>query len=102
AEDGRRDFHVTGVQTCALPIWSGRRRPVARCPEDQLTCWLDRLAERDPAVHRHRDEQQGEVGERVLVELPGLRGDPVLADDRPRSEERRSGKERIVWWTPSS
>src|SRR5690606_19714804 len=41
--DGIRDFHVTGVQTCALPIYSGaggphtrgregpsRRRPVAR------------------------------------------------------------------------
>src|SRR5690606_40801525 len=23
AEDGIRDFHVTGVQTCALPIWYG-------------------------------------------------------------------------------
>src|SRR6266700_4822708 len=23
AEDGIRDFHVTGVQTCALPIWAG-------------------------------------------------------------------------------
>src|SRR5690606_11756796 len=23
AEDGIRDFHVTGVQTCALPIWTG-------------------------------------------------------------------------------
>src|SRR5690606_39738246 len=34
AEDGIRDFHVTGVQTCALPIWwsarrvdGGRKRP---------------------------------------------------------------------------
>src|SRR5690606_24299371 len=26
AEDGIRDFHVTGVQTCALPIWTGRIR----------------------------------------------------------------------------
>src|SRR6266511_5525750 len=25
AEDGIRDFHVTGVQTCALPIWT--RKP---------------------------------------------------------------------------
>src|SRR5690606_39765093 len=25
AEDGIRDFHVTGVQTCALPIWSAIR-----------------------------------------------------------------------------
>src|SRR5690606_39446838 len=24
AEDGIRDFHVTGVQTCALPIWLAR------------------------------------------------------------------------------
>src|SRR5436309_7806739 len=35
AEDGIRIFHVTGVQTCALPIWAagrraGRRRS-ARC-----------------------------------------------------------------------
>src|SRR2546430_13177128 len=26
AEDGIRDLTVTGVQTCALPIYSGRRR----------------------------------------------------------------------------
>src|SRR5436309_4044504 len=25
AEDGIRDFHVTGVQTCALPIWKNPR-----------------------------------------------------------------------------
>src|SRR5690606_39901957 len=25
AEDGIRDFHVTGVQTCALPIWNLRK-----------------------------------------------------------------------------
>src|SRR5690606_40602725 len=39
AEDGIRDFHVTGVQTCALPIWNcpatgpplpGSPRPAAR------------------------------------------------------------------------
>src|SRR5690606_39315530 len=28
AEDGIRDFHVTGVQTCALPIsWGTARKP---------------------------------------------------------------------------
>src|SRR6266446_5736694 len=26
AEDGIRDYKVTGVQTCALPIWFGERR----------------------------------------------------------------------------
>src|SRR5256885_6977220 len=29
AEDGIRDYKVTGVQTCALPIWPGRRRLAA-------------------------------------------------------------------------
>src|SRR5690606_40216187 len=28
AEDGIRDFHVTGVQTCALPIWLRREKLV--------------------------------------------------------------------------
>src|SRR5690606_41141741 len=27
AEDGIRDFHVTGVQTCALPIWGWGSAP---------------------------------------------------------------------------
>src|SRR5690606_40553430 len=27
AEDGIRDFHVTGVQTCALPIWGAASDP---------------------------------------------------------------------------
>src|SRR5690606_40818819 len=30
AEDGIRDFHVTGVQTCALPIWRSPAR-IQRC-----------------------------------------------------------------------
>src|SRR5690606_40991271 len=29
AEDGIRDFHVTGVQTCALPIFLGNFSPEA-------------------------------------------------------------------------
>src|SRR5256885_9017642 len=32
AEDGIRDYKVTGVQTCALPISSNRRRS-ARCTD---------------------------------------------------------------------
>src|SRR5690606_40683488 len=31
AEDGIRDFHVTGVQTCALPIWLTGWRWPGRC-----------------------------------------------------------------------
>src|SRR2546422_8179948 len=34
AEDGIRDVAVTGVQTCALPIWSGTARFTARIAYD--------------------------------------------------------------------
>src|SRR5690606_40554907 len=32
AEDGIRDFHVTGVQTCALPISGGVSAAAINCP----------------------------------------------------------------------
>src|SRR5215469_17816873 len=34
AEDGIRDLYVTGVQTCALPIWY-------RPPDGTYLAWLD-------------------------------------------------------------
>src|SRR5690606_40294206 len=40
AEDGIRDFHVTGVQTCALPIYTRRAvsdQPTADRPTDGRT-----------------------------------------------------------------
>src|SRR5207302_7976845 len=36
AEDGIRDFHVTGVQTCALPIWILKTKP-ASCASGGIT-----------------------------------------------------------------
>src|SRR5690606_18670196 len=36
AEDGIRDFHVTGVQTCALPIYLGDGDLVERLLRQQL------------------------------------------------------------------
>src|SRR5437870_10271280 len=41
AEDGIRDGHVTGVQTCALPIWP--KRPIndqAPPMNDQMKIWM--------------------------------------------------------------
>src|SRR5699024_12123791 len=32
AEDGIRDRNVTGVQTCALPIWAAQKSPVKMYP----------------------------------------------------------------------
>src|SRR5207245_3630885 len=92
AEDGIRDATVTGVQTCALPIFG------------------DRKPERDPGIaaplrgecHRLR------AGVRHVVRAATARGvvDDVspgrsgvtlqpdkLCDEARRSEERRVGKE---------
>src|SRR5690606_39442202 len=51
-EDGIRDFHVTGVQTCALPIWCGAIEYLSRwrmaLAKDALlsgTKTLDRIAD---------------------------------------------------------
>src|SRR5437762_13972148 len=90
AEDGIRDTSVTGVQTCALPIWSA---PALRVSPG---IWLSYLV---PDQRRHRA-----AGERAYP----LAGPRLDEGDRqsltgavaggPRSEERRVGKECRVRW----
>src|SRR5438034_11477544 len=76
AEDGIRDHCVTGVQTCALPIFG----------------LVDRL---EPADRGAVEAEP--FFEDVLVQL-GDRDREVLPEPR-RSEERRVGKEcRSRWW----
>src|SRR6266511_5761826 len=40
AEDGIRDFRVTGVQTCALPIFAIRHQSMERIPANAIRAWL--------------------------------------------------------------
>src|SRR5690606_39729317 len=80
AEDGIRDFHVTGVQTCALPIFdppADRRRAAALSSPFRVLAW-------------------GHEARTLHAEGPG--SPPAGAVHRPpqrppRSEERRVGKE---------
>src|SRR5437870_11077918 len=74
AEDGIRDGHVTGVQTCALPI--SPKRAGRRLAEVLLLRLRQRALEQ---VSRY-----GGSRERPLGAL--------------RSEERRVGKEWRSWW----
>src|SRR6266511_4709532 len=61
AEDGIRDFHVTGVQTCALPISADGepdRRADCRAQEppsgqDRPATWRDHPCCRDHAGRNH-------------------------------------------------
>src|SRR5207253_7465592 len=71
AEDGIRDGHVTGVQTCALPICASPSR-----------CTRPELLEPTARYRSDRCRREGS-GTRTTV----------------RSEERRVGKEcRSRWW----
>src|SRR5256885_7658660 len=89
AEDGIRDYKVTGVQTCALPIWrvigvhlgSGQRVTSKRSHQrvEQL------IAAVDPACHRG------------AVDLDAIAGVNAAL---PRSEERSVGKECRSRWSP--
>src|SRR5205085_8410493 len=90
AEDGIRDLTVTGVQTCALPIYHRRRkrRHLAAAVRADLPCpssW--------PRPLRRHLCRPGPLQTPAVLRLPAdLPGHPPLA--RPaRSEERRVGKE---------
>src|SRR5207302_6167350 len=80
AEDGIRDFHVTGVQTCALPIWHRQATASARyLGPAVLPPRCNRALPRPPA---HAE---------ALGYCDDLR--PVRRFVASRSEERRVGKE---------
>src|SRR5690606_39631035 len=81
AEDGIRDFHVTGVQTCALPIWGP---PVL-------------LNLRGPSLVRCRPL---ETRPPLCQVPPGFSA--FLRRALQRSEERRAGKEWRSRWPPDA
>src|SRR5262249_59225417 len=81
AEDGIRDWSVTGVQTCALPILGTRPRP-NRCCQRRLTMTRASSAE---ARESGSVSQAARAVRRPLVGPAGRRVE--------RSEERRVGEE---------
>src|SRR5206468_5771522 len=83
AEDGIRDLIVTGVQTCALPIYVVDHD----CRQVQLRRVTQTL-ERGGGVHRQIELR------RELVRVFAGRGEDQ------RSEERRVGKECRYRWSP--
>src|SRR5256885_4412570 len=99
AEDGIRDYKVTGVQTCALPISSGTKNacaPKCACRECLPQWFAGHFQVQLPAtVGVARDE--------LLVELDaetGLRRRDHVPRLPTRSEERRVGKECRSRWSP--
>src|SRR5205807_4955231 len=95
AEDGIRDYKVTGVQTCALPI-----SPVL----DGFQLFLDKSS--PPSEVPARDTNQRPLRGPGLP--PGPRPSfwrapaPEKRPDGSRSEERRVGKECGAWGSAST
>src|SRR5256885_6907054 len=75
AEDGIRDYKVTGVQTCALPI--------------------SRISASTPLPQESTLAGFGGIKPSMMVAMSSLRTTP-----RIRSEERRVGKECRSRWSP--
>src|SRR5205807_2752489 len=94
AEDGIRDYKVTGVQTCALPIFPLRHQDGRAGPEPgpaEAVHPLE-LFHRDPIVTANR--RQGLTGLNPMASV-----DQSLVPPNFRSGERRVGKEgEWRWW----
>src|SRR5256885_3157326 len=90
AEDGIRDYKVTGVQTCALPIWQ-----LSLGEGVDVQAWVrgDGLRPQDLSV----ELVYGDAHEEQIVIQHTL---PMKYTKQERSEERRVGKECRSRWSP--
>src|SRR5256885_7834104 len=87
AEDGIRDYKVTGVQTCALPIWAGWKVNVNAADEAMLA--------KTPGI--------GKKGAAAIVAYRArhpFHSTEDLREVEGRSEERSVGKECRSRWSP--
>src|SRR5256885_917055 len=82
AEDGIRDYKVTGVQTCALPIYR-------LCAQWQIIRQLQIDLRRRDKDQRHE-----------AISYPHSDSAQRLCERVGRSEERRVGKECRSRWSP--
>src|SRR5690606_39390957 len=83
AEDGIRDFHVTGVQTCALPIW---RMPPEKCFNGRFAASVKPNSSNSSSVFRRASFRLSPSSLENIIKFSA-----ALSDSR--SEERRVGKE---------
>src|SRR5690606_39579545 len=99
--DGIRDFHVTGVQTCALPICTGSGAlllaGLSEFPQAQGV-GIDASAAALAVAHNNADRLGFSDRSRFLLQ-DWTAPDWTQFMQQPRSEERRVGKEGEERWT---
>src|SRR5690606_40053562 len=101
AEDGIRDFHVTGVQTCALPIYI----PLGLHTKEEGLNWSREVENSDTTSHGSQEPTRRDITSDVsgLVVIAQETKAQVLKmfNNIERSEERRVGKEWRTRWRAS-
>src|SRR5690606_39941138 len=99
AVDGIRCFHVTGVQTCALPIYHYIKLPATILYNDGMNLYglyVCRDQESRLAVFENLKEIMSQFEREFSCKMVG--GISLPHDDR--SEERRVGTEGGARWGP--
>src|SRR5690606_40826896 len=94
AEDGIRDFHVTGVQTCALPISDRLGLTVSYYDISVRNMTRGESIERDGQTYNITVQDGTRISRGVEFDITATPIDPL------RSEERRVGKECRSRWSP--
>src|SRR5207253_8176738 len=91
AEDGIRDGHVTGVQTCALPILFSPASRDALCAK----FFTEAPPRQRRSVERYRDAENRVFAQAFggLCVAPAIKAAEPQCPSLGRSEERRVGKE---------
>src|SRR5690606_44193 len=107
AEDGIRDFHVTGVQTCALPILLPTGRPFGIVPQGTFNYSsrahdipLDTEAATRALLHPQlKPVQVGVVNERIFLVNASLGLYPILLEDRERYKRQYGRRRMVALWS---
>src|SRR5690606_39719010 len=92
AEDGIRDFHVTRVQTCALPI----------CKGSHYKLYHEKIYKTDAAGTINYDDHGHATNAKMMDFSITKSVLAILFVALLRSEERRVGKECRSRWAPDT
>src|SRR5258708_18912128 len=95
AEDGIRDDLVTGVQTCALPIWTWKAGPGSESSPAPAPVGSSVVsAGRSATPQCQNPEGIGASGSNIVTAML------LVPSGTGRSEERRVGEEWRSRWSP--
>ena len=84
AEDGIRDSPMTGVQTCALPICSGKITEILYKPGKFLNASLDKASEDNERNYYKISNSSGE--EIIVVQIAGLIARRIVCEVKENDE----------------